>query len=202
MLLAGEGAALWAGRQSPGGRRLAFPYVSQEAGDLPGQILPGMAGSCQLRRSMRPRTLSVKPGRHWGLGLEAYTQVTSPLRRYTDLLAHLQIRAVLRGEEPLPEEEVLARLAAGEAAASATVQAERASRTHWTAVYLSDKKDSVWDAVVLEKKGPRWALMVPALGLETQVPLPGDPEPNGQVKLALRSVNIPKGEISFIRSGV
>jgi exoribonuclease-2 len=197
MLLAGEGAARWAAGQNPGGRRLAFPHVCQEAGDLPGQILPGMAGSWQLRRCMRPRTLSVKPGRHWGLGLAAYTQVTSPLRRYTDLLAHLQIRALLRGEEPLPEEEVLARLAAGELAASATVQAERASRAHWTAVYLSDKKESVWDAVALEKKGPRWVCMIPALALETQVPLPGDIAPNDPVKLVLKSVNIPRGETGF-----
>jgi exoribonuclease-2 len=146
---------------------------------------------------MRPRTLSVKPGRHWGLGLDVSTQVTSPLRRYTDLLAHLQIRALLRGEDPLPEEEILARLGAGEAAASATVQAERASRAHWTAVYLSDKKDSVWDAVALEKKGPRWTLMIPALALETQVPLRQEIEPNDAVKLVLKSVRIPQGEAVF-----
>jgi exoribonuclease-2 len=197
MLLAGEGAGLWAGRQMPGGRRLAFPYVSQEAGDLPREVLPGMAGFYQLRRCMRPRTLSVTPGRHWGLGLDVYTQVTSPLRRYTDLLAHLQIRALLRGEEPLVEEEVLARLGAGEAAAQAAAQAERASRAHWAAVYLSDKKDSVWDAVALEKKGPRWVFMIPALALETQAPLRQEVEPNDELKLVLKSVNIPRGETGF-----
>lgn len=79
MLLAGEGAAHWALRQ-----RLPFPYVSQETGDIPNAPLQGMAGSYQLRRCMRPRTLSVKPGIHWGLGLEVYTQVTSPLRRYKE----------------------------------------------------------------------------------------------------------------------
>jgi exoribonuclease-2 len=205
MLLAGEGAALWAGRFQAGGSRPVFPYVGQEAGDLPGRVLPGLAGSYQLRRCMRPRVLSVRPGRHWGLGLEAYTQVTSPLRRYTDLLAHLQIRAILRGEEPLGEEEVLLRLGAGEAAASASVQAERASRAHWTAVFLSDKKGSLWDAVALEKKvtrggGSVWALMIPALGLETQVSLPGDISPNDEVKLAVTSVDIPRGEIGFMPS--
>jgi exoribonuclease-2 len=206
MLLAGEGAGLWAGRRTTEGtapfgadlkRRLAFPYVGQEAGDLPREVLPGMAGFYQLRRCMRPRTLSVTPGRHWGLGLDVYTQVTSPLRRYTDLLAHLQIRALLRGEEPLSEEEVLARLGAGEAAAQAAVQAERASRAHWTAVYLSDKKDSAWDAVALEKKGPRWAFMIPALALETQASLRRDIEPNDEVKLVLKSVNIPKRDAVF-----
>ena len=206
MLLAGEGAGIWAsgimaGPQNGGSiLSLPFPFVGQEAGDIPNEVLPGVAGSYQLRRCMRPRTLSVKPSRHWGLGLEAYTQVTSPLRRYTDLLAHLQIRALLRNGQPLSADEVSARLGAGEAAALAVVQAERASRAHWTNVYLSDKKDSVWDAIALDKKGNRWVLMIPALALETQVSLRKDIAPNEEIKLILKSVNIPKGEAVFIHA--
>jgi exoribonuclease-2 len=179
-------------------RRLAFPYVSQETGDLPAKPLPGLAGSYQIRRCMRSRTLSVKPGPHWGLGLAEYTQVTSPLRRYTDLLAHQQIRACLRGEAPLGEEEVLLRLAAGEAAPTACVQAERASRAHWTAVYLSDKKGSQWQGVVMEKKGGRATLSIPALGLETQAAVKGEPEPNEELTLTLGGVKIPEAEPLFI----
>jgi exoribonuclease-2 len=199
MLLAGEAAALWAlgrrGRTSES--QPAFPFVSQEAGDIPGEILDGLAGSYQLRRCMRPRTLSPRPAPHWGLGLDVYTQVTSPLRRYTDLLAHLQIRALLRGGQPLPPEELASRLAAGEAAAQAVAQAERASRLHWTLAYLSDKKDSIWDAAALEKKGNRWVMLIPALALETQVPLRKDVAPNDAVKLALKKVDIPRGEAVF-----
>jgi exoribonuclease-2 len=192
MLLAGEAAALWALRQ-----RLAFPFVSQETGDLPADPLPGLAGSYQLRRCMRPRTLSVKPGLHWGLGLEQYTQVTSPLRRYTDLLAHQQIRARLRSRQALDEEEVLLALAAGEAAAAASVQAERASRAHWTAVFLSDKKDSLWEGIVMEKKGSRTVALIPSLGLETQVAAGSDPAPNHTLSLVLSSVKIPESEAIF-----
>ena len=193
MLLAGEGAGIWAMQ-----RNVPFPYIEQEIAETPDEILPGMAGSYQLRRCMRPRLLSVQPGRHGGLGLDAYTQVTSPLRRYTDLLAHIQIRAFLRGGEILPPDEAAARLAAGEAAAAAVTQAERASRNHWIMVYLSDKKDSVWDAVALEKKGNRWAAMIPALALETQVSLRNEVAPNTPLKLVLKSVNIPRGEAVFI----
>jgi exoribonuclease-2 len=192
MLIAGEGAGTWAA-----GNGLAFPYISQEV-EIQGDVPSGMAGSYQLRRFMRPRSLMTKPGRHWGLGLEAYSQVTSPLRRYTDLLAHLQIRAFLRGDKPLPADEAAARLAAGEAAASAVTQAERASRNHWTMVYLSDKKDSVWDAVAMERKGNRWAVIIPTLALETQVPLQKDVSPNDNIKLILKSVSIARGEAAFV----
>jgi exoribonuclease-2 len=193
MLLAGEGAGIWALQ-----RNLPIPYIEQETGDIPEEILPGMAGAFQLRRCMRPRLLSVKPGLHRGLGMTTYTQVTSPLRRYTDLLAHIQIRAFLRNAEPLSADEVSARMVAGEAAAAAVAQAERASTSHWTAVFLSGKKDSAWDAVALEKKGNRWTLAIPALALVTQVPLRNDPAPNDTIKLILKSVNIPKGEAVFI----
>jgi exoribonuclease-2 len=199
MLLAGEAAARWAISRftADAAQSLAFPFVCQEPGDLPADVLPDPAGSYQLRRCMRPRTVSIKPSPHWGLGLDAYTQVTSPLRRYTDLLAHIQLRAILRGEKPLPAEDVSARLAAAEAAAQAAAQAERASRGHRTMVYLSDKKDSLWDAIALEKKMNRWALVIPALALETQVSLRRDVRPNDPVKLVLKSVNIPRCEVVF-----
>jgi exoribonuclease-2 len=193
MLIAGEGAGSWAAD-----RALVFPYIIQEM-ELSGSVPDGMAGSYQLRRCMRPRFLSARQGSHQGLGLNNYTQVTSPLRRYTDLLAHLQIRSFFRGN-PLGADEVSARLGAGEAAASAVTQAERASRNHWLMVYLNDKKGSVWDAVALEKKGNRWAVIIPALALETQALLDNDVAVNDTVQLTLRSVNIPQGQAVFAAS--
>jgi exoribonuclease-2 len=193
MLLAGEGAGIWAMQHN-----VPFPYIEQEADEPVDEILPGMAGSYQLRRCMRPRLLSVKPGRHGGLGLDTYTQVTSPLRRYTDLLAHIQIRAFLRDGEPLSTDEIAARIGAGEAASLAVTQAERASRNHWMMVYLAGKKDSVWDAIALEKKGNRWAVIIPAFALETQVSLRKEIAPNDPLKLILKSASIPKGEAIFV----
>ncbi|MDR1307111.1 MAG: RNB domain-containing ribonuclease [Treponema sp.] len=218
MLLAGEAAAAWANR-----RQLPFPYIVQETGDLPAQPLPGLAGSCQLRRCMRPRSVSARPGCHWALGLEGYTQVTSPLRRYTDLLAHEQIRACLRNEagldaEPLGEEEILLRLAAGDAAAQAVTQAERSSKAHWLAVYLEDRlaaadrkappvsrdapagegtrEGPVWDAVVVDKRGNGSGIIIPELALETQTGFAG--APNDIIRVRLKSVRIPEAEAVFV----
>ncbi|GAB1483985.1 hypothetical protein MASR2M78_28020 [Treponema sp.] len=192
MLVAGVAASRWAMR-----KRVPFPFVAQELGDLPSQSLEGYAGSYQLRRCMRPRRLSSQPGRHGGLGLEEYTQVTSPLRRYTDLLAHQQIRAFLKGGPLLSTDEVLLRVAAGEIAAQASVQAERASRSHWTMVYLSEHKNSEWDAVVVERKGNRATVLIPSLGLETQLTVKGDPALNEGIRLSLNSVRIPELLVTF-----
>jgi exoribonuclease-2 len=196
MLLAGEAAACWALE-----RRLPFPYISQETGDIPNVIYEGLAGSYQLRRCMRPRSLSTKPGLHWGLGLDIYSQVTSPLRRYTDLLAHQQIRAVLRGEPPLDEEALTLKLGAAERATLAASRADRATTLHWKLVYLLNKQDSVWDAILLDKSGTHPALFIPALGMETSCALGRgmkDIPLNGDVKLKLKSVKIPESAASFV----
>ena len=192
MLLAGEGAALWAAE-----RHLAFPCAAQETGDLPSKPLPGLAGSWQLRRCMRPRTISARPARHWGLGLDAYAQVTSPLRRYADLLAHQQIRSFLAEREPLDADELLLRLAAADAAAQAVGRAEQASKAHWLAVFLADKKGSVWDGVVLEKRGNGLYVLIPDLALETQIPAKKGLEPNDPVKLELIRSSVPRAEAVF-----
>ena len=192
MLVAGNAAAKWAIRN-----RVPFPFVAQESGDLPTEPLPGLAGSYQLRRCMRPRRLSAAPGEHAGLGLSEYTQVTSPLRRYTDLVAHQQIRAFLDGRAPQGSDEVLARIAAGEAAAQAAVQAERASRQHWTLVMLSKLKGSQWDAVVVDRKGNRATVLIPALAMETSIAIKGEQTYNDVVKVTATSVKIPELEATF-----
>ncbi|MDR0463992.1 MAG: RNB domain-containing ribonuclease [Treponema sp.] len=195
MIAAGEGAGNWAVSKG-----LAFPYVCQEV-ELQGKIPSGLAGSIQLRRCMRPRILSAKPGRHQGLGLDTYTQVTSPLRRYTDLLSHIQIHAHLRGDKPIGADDISARLGYSEAASSAAVHAERASVNHWKMVFLACKKDSLWEAVAIENKGARWSVLIPSLALETQVVLQRNASPNDSIRLVLKSVNIPKGEAVFAYAG-
>ncbi len=51
-------------------------------------------------KTFRKTLVSQNAGRHYSLGLDAYTQVTSPLRRYSDLLLHRQIKSVIRGNPP------------------------------------------------------------------------------------------------------
>jgi len=50
--------------------------------------------------------LSTKVNEHNSMGLESYLQVTSPLRRYTDLLIHRQIISFLVGKPLISEDEI------------------------------------------------------------------------------------------------
>jgi len=54
----------------------------------------------RLRRQIKRTEVSPVPKPHSGLGIKAYVQMTSPIRRYADLTAHRQIRGMLANNAP------------------------------------------------------------------------------------------------------
>ena len=193
MLLAGEAVAKFAFKNG-----IPFPFVSQEKPDLPTNILDGYAGQYQLRRCMRSRSLGVTPMQHAGLGLGMYTQVTSPLRRYSDLVAHQQLRAFIDGRQLLNKDTMLERIAAGDAAAGASVKAERKSNLHWTLVYLTQNPQWEGDAVVVELKGKQALCLIPSLAQETLLTPSRTVALNDTIKVRAGNIDIPTLSVNFI----
>ena len=58
----------------------------------------GIPKDVARRGGMRGASVGATPRRHGGLGVDAYVQFTSPIRRYLDLVAHAQVKAFLRRE--------------------------------------------------------------------------------------------------------
>ena len=53
-------------------------------------------------KSLSKATYSSKPLAHFGLGFESYTHFTSPIRRYSDLIVHRILKAMLHKDKNLP----------------------------------------------------------------------------------------------------
>lgn len=109
MVLAGEIAARWCTD-----RKIPIAYVTQPHAERNLELLrpykemvyasllrgeePDPEASLRLRALIGADELSTRPGSYFLLGLDCYSKVTSPLRRYTDLLAHWQIHSALAQE--------------------------------------------------------------------------------------------------------
>ncbi|WP_293129449.1 ribonuclease catalytic domain-containing protein [Microcoleus sp. bin38.metabat.b11b12b14.051] len=170
MILAGEVAARYGQTHS-----LPIPYRYQPQPELPPEeellaVPAGPARACAVRRCMPRSEMGLTPGRHAGLGLESYTQVTSPIRRYTDLLTHFQIKAHLR-DEPLPfsAQEIQDIVMCLGTAVREASSVERQTNRYWGLEYLRRNPDEVWEALMLRwlREDSNLALiLLEELGLE------------------------------------
>lgn len=128
-----------------------------------------MSAMFALRKSMRPSSQKSSPAPHAGLGLDLYVQATSPLRRYLDLVVHQQLRAHIAGAPMLDEQALLERVGAASAVIGNVRRAERLSIRHWALVYLLRNLQWRGDGIIVEQRGARSTILVPDLGVETQL---------------------------------
>ena len=118
-----------------------------------GTIFP-LVESFQARRKMKRSSTSLTPEPHFGLGFDVYVQVTSPIRRYADLLSHYQIHAHLRDDDAAPEaigvEELRELSAALDGLLSEASSVERESKRFWTLVHLKRHLGETMEGMVVD----------------------------------------------------
>lgn len=195
MLLAGEGAAHFAYEN-----KIPFPYISQESPLIPEKLADGLAGQFQLLKCMKKRNVGVTPAMHCSLGLAFYSQVTSPLRRYADLIAHEQLRAFLDGRRLIDKDAMMMKISAGDVATVACKKASRLSETHWKLIYLLQNPDWMGEAICIENRGPETVLFVPTLAMQTIIK--GQKlKLNEKITVKASNIDIPTQKVDFVRVG-
>ncbi len=165
MILTGE-----VGARYGEANELPLPYRGQPQPELPPeeelmQLEGGWVRDSAIRRCMTRSEMGTNPVRHATLGLDRYCQVTSPIRRYTDLMGHFQIKAHLRGEPlPFPGTDLSEMIMSASNAAYEAVQVERQTKRYWATEYLrrqtEENRGQSWEAVVV-----RWLREHEGLGL-------------------------------------
>ncbi|MEW8030183.1 MAG: RNB domain-containing ribonuclease [Candidatus Thiodiazotropha sp.] len=185
MLMAGEGVANYC--QS---REIAIPFATQAPPDQLEQP-DDLAGMYAYRRFFKPTRIKTQAEPHAGLGLAVYTRATSPLRRYSDLLAHQQLRAHLKGGEVLDIQAISERIAQSELGSMANRKTERVSNDHWRLIYLRDNPGWRGEAVIVAKEGERVTVLLPSIAMEAKVRIRGEAGLNDRIRLKPREIDIP-----------
>jgi exoribonuclease-2 len=148
----------------------------------------------RLRKTFKRSRLSLSPGLHSGLGLTAYTQASSPIRRYADLVTQRQFTAWLQ-RRPMPHgrDELLKILTTAEATESELRVLEERSNTYWLIRYLTtEKAGTVLNALVLDKKG---MAEIEDFYLRGKVIDLGDVPPGETIKVVIGHADAVRGDI-------
>ncbi len=121
------------------------------------------------RRCFKASRHSTDPAPHFGLGLPQYTRVTSPLRRYLDLVTHQQLRAFIHDQPMLAHEALVERIGISGESSMAMRKAERFSTQHWKMLYLKKNKDWQGEAIVVMLNERNTSVIMPTLALEPRI---------------------------------
>ena len=182
---------------------LPAPFRSQalpDVSDIEAQVSPGPLRTYLMMRRLKPAVVATKPGAHGGLGVEAYTQATSPLRRYPDLMVQRQISHHLRTGETLYDNESVTSIAhRADTQIRQMSRIENQRRQYFFLKWLDRRRREaeeagnqyVLDGIVLENPASRAATVdLVDWPYRTRAALPNSTSPGDEVSLHLHSVDL------------
>jgi exoribonuclease-2 len=160
-------------------RQIPCIYRAQAAPDDPPPVADPRTGRIddamlqyELLRRLKPSTLQLEVAPHWTLGVPAYAQVTSPIRRYADLLMHQQLIAFLRtGKPALTASKLQGQLFELQRRATLVRRVEQESRRYWALRYLEQNPGQTLEGTVLREIGKKSLVELQPLALHELMPL-------------------------------
>jgi exoribonuclease-2 len=148
-------------------RQLSIPaiYRGQHAPTgkitIPGDRRLSLTELHEALRMMRGAFLTAEPTPHAGLGLPCYTQVTSPLRRYLDLVMQRQLHHVVQTGQPLFSQGTLNELCCFlEGSVRTIARTERASRRYWLLKSLESRCGESVEVEIVREVGRRFLVQL------------------------------------------
>jgi exoribonuclease-2 len=166
MILANSELARWAGENGVPllhrTQNIALPSEAQGVFSAPADIYRAV-------KYMAPPMLEARPKRHAALAVEAYAPITSPIRRYTDLINSVQVCSHLRhGKARLTQEELESMLPGLGARIGQVTKIQRFRPRYWKLVYLAKRRKQWHSAVLVEENGPYPSLSLPHLQINVR----------------------------------
>lgn len=147
-----------------------------------------VAGIYRVQSTGKVR-LSVHPEPHEGLGVRSYAWMSSPLRRYVDLVNQWQLVAALQGRRPpfgRTSEALLAAMRAFEITYAGYDEHQRGMETYWSLRWLMQEGMKELDAAVVRENLVR----VDGLPLVFRVPSLPEAAAGARVRLAVKSIDL------------
>ncbi|CAI5486497.1 unnamed protein product [Closterium sp. Naga37s-1] len=210
MVLCGEAVARFGAE-----RDLPLPYRGQGPPDRMTdedeedmQALPeGPCRAVHLRSFMSRSEIKCSgPIPHAGLGLQGYVQFSSPIRRYSDLLAHYQVKALLRGEPPPLSVSDLDTIVSHCGARQREVRrAEGAVERYWLQEYLRRlPANTVLTAVMLKwlraDGSPLALMLVEEVGMETVMKMQRDVRVGDSVDVIIAEADPARDKLRLVEA--
>ena len=181
---------------------ISMPYLSQAPGKFSDEIINNInnlspAKAFEASKGFNRSKLSVKPSAHSGLGLNAYLRVTSPMRRYLDLLVQQQLVRFILGLELLNDAKIKDRIKLVNSLISKVNKATRQSLEHFRCLYFKQNKKWQGEGVIVEVNGQKASLIIPELAMIAQIKFKSKANLEDKIKLGVSSTDLFERSVDF-----
>ena len=161
-------------------------------------VVAGSPSRGEARRNPQSVQLSTRPGKHHGLAVPEYLQMTSPIRRAADLVMQRQVVAHLRGA-PLPYPDVVALEELGLTLGQRTLAVGKAQRLigdFWKRRYLAQQRGRLWRAAFRRNDaGGVGRVWLEELDLIVRARLEGQWRPGDTLEVRVESIHHDRREV-------
>lgn len=154
----------------------------------------------RLRHAFNRTIVETRPRVHAGLGLDCYCSITSPMRKYLDLVMQRQLTAVLQQRDPVYTSEQLRDIAGAlQPVLTRAALVENERRRYWLFKTMEPLRGQVLPALVLSRRKKHYTVLLTDYLLELSADPPDDGayEPGRDVQVLLRDIDPFEGSISL-----
>jgi len=181
----------------PAGKELASRAINPTTG-----LVDDAALQYDLLRRMKPSVLTTSVGGHWTLAVPAYTQITSPIRRYADLLMHQQLSAFLKTGRPAFTAARLEGQLTDLFRRQALVRrVEQESRRFWALRYLEQNPDQQLEGTVLREIGKKTLIELSPIAIHELIQLRRRRQPGQKMRFEVIEVSSRNDSITLKELG-
>jgi len=197
MIIAGRVIAQYATEN-----KISMPFLTQEVGSFSEDIIQNKENltatqAFQATRCFKQSKITPKASLHAGLGLSCYIRVTSPIRRYLDLLVQQQLVRFINNQTILDDAKVKQRITQVNAVISRVNRATRESIEHFKCLFLKQNKNWHGKGIIVDLNGNKATLLVPEIAMVTQLKLKSKAKIEDEIELRAVSINLENRSIDF-----
>ena len=197
MVIAGRVIAQYANEHE-----ISMPFLTQEVGSFSEDIIQNKENltatqAFQATRCFKQSKITPKASLHAGLGLSCYVRVTSPIRRYLDLLTQQQLVRFINNQTTLDDTQIKQRITQVNAVISRVNKATRQSIEHFKCLFLKQTNNWRGKGIIVDLNGNKATLLIPEIAMITQLKLKSKAQLEDEIELRAVSINLENRSIDF-----
>jgi len=182
--------------------KISMPFLTQEVGSFSEEIMQNKENltatqAFQATRCFKQSKITPKASLHAGLGLSCYIRVTSPIRRYLDLLTQQQLVRFINNQTTLDDSQIKQRITQVNAIISRVNKATRQSIEHFKCLFLKQNNNWCGKGIIVDLNGNKATILIPEIAMITQLKLKSKAQLEDEIELRAVSINLENRLIDF-----